>query len=149
MVGITTVSPHAVDESAPCLHVRSVSATSQRGCRRCSAQGFFEPLRTMCRAATRVTSSRYTRYRAVTRGTELLGLEVAQKRYSSGLPPALQVGDKIIFRPRMFGRISLFRWAFALISPPLRVLSRVSRNDVRKRNLRATRFFAFIYEQNN
>ena len=105
MVGITTVSPHAVDESAPCLHVRSASATSQRGCRRYSAQGFFEPLRTMCRAATRVASSCYTRYRAVTRGTELLGLEVAQKRYSSGLPPALQVGDKIIFRPRMFGRI--------------------------------------------
>jgi hypothetical protein len=57
MVGITTVSPHAVDESAPCLHVRSASATSQRGCRRCSAQGFFEPLRTMSSCDTYVTSS--------------------------------------------------------------------------------------------
>ena len=40
-------SPQAVDESAPCLHVRSASATSQRGCRRCSAQGFFEAARTI------------------------------------------------------------------------------------------------------
>ena len=55
MVGITTVSPQAVDESAPCLHVRSASATSQRGCRRCSAQGFFEAART-------ISSPRWTRY---------------------------------------------------------------------------------------
>ena len=51
MVGITTVSPQAVDESAPCLHVRSASATSQRGCRRCSAQGFFEAARTIYQLA--------------------------------------------------------------------------------------------------
>ena len=55
MVGITTVSPQAVDESAPCLHVRSASATSQRGCRRCSAQGFFEAARTIQLAGTRRT----------------------------------------------------------------------------------------------
>ena len=53
MVGITTVSPQAVDESAPCLHVRSASATSQRGCRRCSAQGFLEAARTIQLAGTR------------------------------------------------------------------------------------------------
>ena len=40
MVGITTVNPHAVDESAPCLQVRNASATSQTGCRRCRAHGF-------------------------------------------------------------------------------------------------------------
>ena len=57
MVGITTVSPQAVDESAPCLHVRSASATSQRGCRRCSAQGFFEAERTILITGTRTTSS--------------------------------------------------------------------------------------------
>ena len=57
MVGITTVSPQAVDESAPCLHVRSASATSQRGCRRCSAQGFFEAARTIQLAGTRYLSA--------------------------------------------------------------------------------------------
>ena len=40
MVGITTVSPHAVDESAPCLQVRNAAATLQAGCRRCRAHGF-------------------------------------------------------------------------------------------------------------
>ena len=66
MVGITTVSPQAVDESAPCLHVRSASATSQRGCRRCSAQGFFEAARTIQLAGpgdTYVTSSACNRER--------------------------------------------------------------------------------------
>lgn len=40
MVGITMVSPHAVDESAPCLQVRNAASTSQTGCRRCNAHGF-------------------------------------------------------------------------------------------------------------
>jgi hypothetical protein len=40
MLGITMVSPHAVDESAPYLQVRNASATSQAGCRRCRAHGF-------------------------------------------------------------------------------------------------------------
>ena len=57
MVGITTVSPQAVDESAPCLHVRSASATSQRGCRRCSAQGFFDAARTIQLTGTRTFSA--------------------------------------------------------------------------------------------
>ena len=40
MVGITMVSPHAVDESAPCLQVRNAASTSQMGCRICKAHGF-------------------------------------------------------------------------------------------------------------
>ena len=66
MVGITTVSPQAVDESAPCLHVRSASATSQRGCRRCSAQGFFEAARTIQLAGTRPSCCNTTKVGAKT-----------------------------------------------------------------------------------
>ena len=73
MVGITTVSPQAVDESAPCLHVRSASATSQRGCRRCSAQGFFEAARTIQLAGTRI---RYTPLFGLQQDSEVAGKNV-------------------------------------------------------------------------
>ena len=71
MVGITTVSPQAVDESAPCLHVRSASATSKRGCRRCSAQGFLEAARTI-----QLTRTRYL----LLFGLQQRTLTVGQKR---------------------------------------------------------------------
>ena len=66
IVGITMVSPHVVDESAPCLQVRNASATSQMGCRRCRAHGLsLEPSRTM---SARTSERRTPCHRAVRGG---------------------------------------------------------------------------------